>query len=396
MQDVPVYIVDPELKSWATPQQVEYVDAVNRHGGLRTAATALKKPYSTVWDSIRRLEAKAAAHGWAPKHGMTKPVPAPFVVKGTSSLYDRTGKLQLQWVKTKLDDEFRAEMAREAYAAMAEEVPRLPALEPPAHTLAELCTLYTMTDSHVGMMAWHKEGGDDWDLKIAEKVLTQCFERMLLSSPNSKFAVVNQLGDFLHSDGLLPVTPTSGHVLDQDGRFSQVIAVALRILRRIIDLALMKHEQVFAIMAEGNHDMASSVWLRHLFKALYENEPRLTVCDSEIPYYAYRHGKTMLGFHHGHMKKNDQLPLLFAASYPEMWGLTKKRYVHTGHRHHVEEKEHSGVTVVQHSTLAARDAHASRGGWHSERQVKAITYHDVYGEVGRVIIVPEMVGLLPT
>ena len=61
-----------------------------------------------------------------------------------------------------------------------------------------------------------------------------------------------------------------------------------------------------------------------------------------------------------------------------------------GHRHHVEEKEHSGMTVLQHSTLAARDAYAARGGWHSERQATSITYHSRWGQVARHTVTPEM------
>jgi hypothetical protein len=98
----------------------------------------------------------------------------------------------------------------------------------------------------------------------------------------------------------------------------------------------------------------------------------------------------MLAFHHGHKKKNDQLPILFASQYPGIWGATTKRYAHTGHRHHGEAKEHSGMTVTQHPTLAARDAYAARGGWISERQASAITYHSHYGRVGEVVVCPEM------
>jgi hypothetical protein len=242
------------------------------------------------------------------------------------------------------------------------------------------------------MLAWHKEGGADWDLGIAERTLFGCFEQMIASAPPAESCIVNQLGDFLHYDGLSPVTPTSGHVLDSDGRFSKMVAVAIKLLRRIVDLALLKHSRVTVIMAEGNHDMASSVWLRLMFKALYENEPRLTVLDCELPYYALQHGKTMLAFHHGHLKKPDQFPLIFAAQYGEMWGLTTKRYAHSGHQHHRYVKEHGGMTVTQHPTLAARDAYASRGGWFAERAALALTYHDVHGQVAEQTIYPEMLS----
>lgn len=381
-----------ELRSWATVRQLEYLDAIEAAGSVRGAAKALGVHNKTVFEAIAALKAKAAKQGHSPSHDMTHTVPDGYVVKGTSTLYDEAGKPKLQWVKSAIDQQRQDEMLRAAYEAMAQDLPRLGATVPVPGTIDSLATLYTLTDSHVGMLAWHKEGGEDWDLAIAERVLVGCFEQMVNASPAASVGFVNQLGDFLHSDGLLPVTPTSHHVLDQDGRFSKLVTTSVRILRRVVDLALKKHAKVILLLAEGNHDMASSIWLRVMFRALYENEPRVEVIDSELPYYTYQHGKTMLAFHHGHLKKNDQLPLLFASQYPKVWGATTKRYCHTGHRHHLEEKEHSGMTVLQHPTLAARDAYAARGGWHAERAVMAITYHTEYGQVARNTVTPEMLS----
>ena len=78
--------------------------------------------------------------------------------------------------------------------------------------------------------------------------------------------------------------------------------------------------------------------------------------------------------------------------HPEAWGRTKRREIHCGHRHHRDEKEYNGVTVVQHPTLAARDAYAARGGWIADRAAWAITYHKRFGGVGRVAITPEMLA----
>lgn len=394
LQFVPVedHKIDPGLAQYATPTQLRYLQAVAEHGSGGKAALALGVCKNAVNESIARLKAKAAAQGWAPEYDLSHRVPDPFVAKGHSTLYGADGEVKLQWVKTKIDDDRRLELIKAAVAALVEDVRPADPLPAPAATADHLCNLYTLTDAHVGMLAWRKEGGADWDLTIAEQTLTGCFEQMVLSSPAATTCVVNQLGDWLHSDGLLPVTPTSGHVLDQDGRFSKMVGAAIRILRRVIDLALSKHQTVFVVMAEGNHDLASSVWLRLMFAALYENEPRVKVVDSELPYYVHQHGEVMLAFHHGHLKKNDQLPLLFAAQYPVVWGSTTKRYAHTGHRHHEEVKEHSGMKVVQHSTLAARDAYAARGGWMSERQATAYTYHARWGQVGSVTVTPEMLG----
>jgi hypothetical protein len=242
------------------------------------------------------------------------------------------------------------------------------------------------------MRAWAKETGAAWDLDIAEATLVGAFQHMVRSSPKADRCVVAQLGDFLHFDSLIAETPGHKHPLDADSRYSKVVRVAIRTLRATVDDALQHHRHVEVLIAEGNHDLAGSVWLRQMFALLYENEPRVTVIDSELPYYVIRHGLTMIGWHHGHLKKFAALPGVFAASFATDWGATTKRYIHTGHMHHRHEIEGSGVTLVQHPTLAARDAYAARSGWISERQVTAITYSARYGEVARNTVTPEMLS----
>jgi hypothetical protein len=388
-------MIDPDLASYATVRQLEYLEAVEAHGTHRKAAKALGVDQSAVSRSILAVQKKAAAQGYSPAHGMTKTVPEGFKVKGVSTLYNGKGEVASQWVKSSADEAARAEAMREAFAAMSEELPRLSPVGPHiGMTESKLLTLYTLTDSHVGAACEAALGGGDWNQAEAERVLVGCFAQMVNASPPAEVGFVNQLGDFLHSDGvaLEAVTPQHRHILDQDGRFPSLAATAVRILRQVITLALAKHERVVVLLAEGNHDMASSVWLRLMFRVLYENEPRVTVIDSELPYYIWSHGKVMLAFHHGHMKKMEGLPLLFASQFPKVWGDASVRIAHTGHRHHGQEqsKEYSGMTVIQHPTLAARDAYAARGGWMSERSVTAITYHSAFGQVARTTVTPEM------
>lgn len=385
-----IEMIDNNLKQWATERQSEKIDAVNKYGSYRKAANALGIDAEAVRQGVIGAQKRAALAGYSPDHDMTKTVPAPFIVKGVSTYYDKDGKAAGQWVKSTLDQQQLEATIRAAVDALAKDVKRAKPIKAPSSSIDDLCVQYTLTDCHVGMRSWAPETGDDWDLGIAERVLCGAFDHLVGASPKAAVGVVNQLGDFLHYDSLTPITPTSGHILDADGRYSKVIAVAVRILRYVIDAALRKHERVIVIMAEGNHDMSSAVWLRHLFSLLYENEPRVQVLNSEMPYYVYQHGETMLAYHHGHMKKNDQLPQLFAAQYPRIWGDTTKRYAHTGHLHHVEEKEHPGMTVIQHPTMAARDAYAARGGWIADRQITSITYHKKYGQVARNTVTPEM------
>lgn len=389
----PLYKLDENLldERWTTETQRRYLAAINEHQSIRAAARALGVNFGTVNNALKSVKRKAALFGYSPEHDLHRPVAPGQRLRGASHLYKKGEREPvLSWIKSTADLDKREEIMQAAVQALMQDVPRLPALEGPGFVENDLCTLYTVTDYHVGMRAWGAECGEDWDLQIAERVLLGAFERLVAGSPRSRVGVVAELGDWMHFDSLLAVTPTSGHVLDADSRLSKVVGVAVKLLRRLIDMALLHHETVVVVVAEGNHDMASAVWLRHIIRLLYEREPRVQLIDSELPFYVYRHERVMLGWHHGHLAKKGSLPGLFAARFARIWGETDHRYIHVGHMHHVDEKEHPGVFVVQHPTLAAADAHSARSGYVSEQSATATTYHARFGRVYTNTVNPAM------
>lgn len=367
------------------------IAAVQQHGSNRKAAKALGVNSRTI---DRRMQ-KLVQRGHAPEFDMTKRVPEGFQVFGTSTLYGANGELKQQWVKSVQDKDVIQRLIQEVLEGLSQEIPRVPAsLLSRAPRNEDLCNLYVLTDYHMGMLSWGEETGADWDLDIAEHTLVAWFKQAIAESPDSKVGILGQLGDFLHWDGMEAVTPASKHLLDADGRFPKLVRVVLRALRRIIYMLLAKHEQVHLIMAEGNHDIASSVWLRECLAAMYENEPRITVDVSPDPYYAYEWGKNLLLFHHGHKRKPSNIDTVFVSKFREQFGRTEHAFAHMGHLHHIDQKETNLMVVEQHRTLASPDAYASRGGWMSKSDAQVITYHRDHGERSRIRIPAKMLGVV--
>lgn len=382
--------IDENLYKYCTPRQREILEAIERLGSAKAASIELGLNKGAASETYIDVKRKAAKVGYAPEHDFTRPVPEGYTAKGVSTYYNKEGKPTGQWVKASLSHQALAEAMREAIEGFKDEILPASLIVAPEGSEEHLCNLYTFTDYHLGMLAWHKEGGSDWNISIAEKTILAALAQMIDQSPKAHTAVVNIQGDFLHTDGKTPVTPASKHVLDADSRFPKIRRAAIRIIRSLVAICLSRHQDVRLIIAEGNHDEESAGWLSDLFAVHYEEEPRVFVNDSVLPFYVLEWGSTMLGIHHGHKVKNESLPLLFAAQFPQEWGRTTRREIHCGHRHHRDEKEYNGVTVVQHPTLAARDAYAARGGWIADRAAWAITYHKKYGAVGRVMITTEM------
>lgn len=385
-------IIDPRLLEFdPTPRQIEYVNVSNRLGSMRAAARELKVHKNSVQEGIERLKKSAAARGYAPGHFESGVAPG-FNMGKVTVQRGPGGEVERTWERQSPDQEKQQELMRAAFAALAEELPRLPRQKyagPVGN--GDLLNCFVITDFHMGALSWAAETGADWNLDIAEQTLVAWFERAIAQSPNAKTALLAQISDLLHWDGFDAVTPASKHLLDADTRFPKLVRVAIRVLRRVIDMLLAKHERLHIIMADANHDPVSQVWLREWIAVLYENNPRVTVDTSPSPYNAYEFGKVAIFTHHGHKRRVSNVSEVFAAQFREMFGRTKYAYAHTGHLHHVDVKENNLMIVEQHRTLAAPDAYAARGGWVTGRDAKVITYHREYGEVGRITVSFDMI-----
>ena len=370
-----------------------YQKALEERGTQRKAAASLGIPQSTFHARLTK-ERQGLPDGPTKIRETDAPasiIPDGYRVKGTSTMYDADGVPRMQWVKTDVDREMMERLlttAREEFARTVKPLPLRARVIPVPDS--ELMTVYVLTDHHLGMLAWGEETGADYDIKIAERLLVDYFTRAAQLTPNSKTAVLANIGDIMHFDGILPVTPSSGHVLDADTRFQKLIRVAIRAIRIAIDILLTKHETVKVIHATGNHDLSSSAWLRECFEVLYSNNPNVTIDVRPDPYYAVEHGLTSVFFHHGHRRKVGNIDTVFAGKFREVFGRTKYSYAHLGHLHSVDRRETNIMIVEQHPTLAAPDAYAAGGGWLSKRSASAITYSAVYGEVSRITITPEM------
>ena len=395
----------PERKwDWnALPEEYEKVltsvqVAVIKHlqSGLSygQAGKVLDVDRNNVFETQKRAQATLRRHGVDLTRDTTY-VPPPHYLKGKSTLYkyDENGVATkaIEWIKTDKDAERKENAVLESVKCALSQFKPFPKVKKPVHKSSQNdLTVYTLTDFHLGMYAWAPETGGDWDMNIAENVLLNAFAEMLEGSPDSEVGIFAQLGDLMHWDGLLALTPTAKNVLDADTRFPLLVQTAISVLLKAAEMMLHKHNQVHIIMAEGNHDMASSVWLQAIMAHVFGSNPRVTVDQSAFPFYAYQWGDVFLAWHHGHLQKMENLPLLFATDprFREMFGKCKYTYVHTGHKHQKEVIEKGGIHVEQHPTLAQRDAHGARGFLYSQRGATAITYDKSTGERSRITVRP--------
>jgi hypothetical protein len=253
----------------------------------------------------------------------------------------------------------------------------------PEYADADLLTVYPIADAHVGMMAWGRETGEDYDLGKACARVREWVARCVASSPASETAVVLDVGDLLHADDQTNKTQ-SGHVLDVDTRHFKTLEASIAAMVAAVDLALAKHKRVIVRILPGNHDRTSFMAVTFALAAHYRNEPRVDVEKVPGEFFMLEWGSIMLAAHHGDKAKAQSMVMFLADQYAEAWGRTRHRFLFTGHLHHHKSQDIGGVQWEQLRAVTAKDAYAVSHAYSARAQLQGITFHKQRGEIQRV------------
>lgn len=306
------------------------------------------------------------------------------VLKSTSTLYDESGKVKLQWLKSDVPREQFLEAFKSAIEDLTTTLPAIPTIQTPPPGLDELATIYISNDVHLGLLGWDKESGADYNLELATAQLRSAYDYLFACSPASKVGIVVDLGDLLEADNQKNVTPKSGNVLSVDSRYPKVLRTAYEALIYAIEKALQKHEIVYFYNIEGNHDLSSGHAIREIIRMTFRDNPRVIVNDSPAPIKYHQHGQVLLQFAHGDGMKMRQAGEVMAHDCQSIFSSTKYRYSHLGHFHTDSVYDGKLCKVESHRNLAPTNAWAFHMGYRAQPgTMKSITYSTERGEVSR-------------
>ena len=356
------------------------LDAVAAHANnVKEAwlATAPDIPYRTFQSQLRRAKEDPGILSSMDAVG-TNMVPA--MVWAKTQEPDENGMTYSVMLKPDAVEDDMIERVR----AAVEGIEPAKKVAKPQDTNADLLTIYPIADAHLGLMAWGRETGQDWDTPKARDRLTEWMGQVVDASPNSDTAIVLDVGDLLHADDQSNQTPRSKHALDTDTRHFKTIDVTIQAMGSCIEAARRKHKRVIVRILPGNHNPMSYMAILFALAERYRDTPEVAVQKEPGEFFAYEFGNVMIAAHHGDKAKAQQMVLFLADEYPEMWGRTRHRMLFTGHLHHTRMQDIGGVTHEQLRAVTARDAYSVSHAYASRAQLQGITYHRERGEISRV------------
>jgi hypothetical protein len=376
------------LRFASNERQVEVIQAVIEYGSNNKAAKALGCGRRTVDTMLKRIEAKAAFKAVAPHKSVDRETMEGFEAKRVSTAYKEDGTVALQWVIQEPEKRSMRQKLDAMLEGMKDDLSgyKLP-VDQPAIVNSDYLACYIVGDHHYGMLcdSETKVDDDDWDVKIATRVLVESTERLSKRVGNSEVGVLLNVGDFFHADSSANTT-TKGTPVDVDTRIGKTFKLAGRLFQVLIDKMLETHKEVVVINVRGNHDSDMACHLSSCLELLYSKEPRVNVLPNYSKFIHYQWHNNLFVFHHGDRIKHEQILQVVIKNLDDEWSQSKNRYCHLGHIHHHTAREVGSMHFEHWGSLTATDQWHSDSGYGSERSMTAVVYHKDHGEDSRVKI----------
>jgi len=255
-----------------------------------------------------------------------------------------------------------------------------------APNLLEIC----LFDHHFGKLAWGKETGVDYDLKIARNLYHNAILDLINKTQNFEmeqicFPIGN---DFFHINDPSALTPKAHNKLDTDARLAKVFECGIEACIKAIETCLIL-APVEVLWVPGNHDPETSYYLCKVLQAHFRNTKDVKIDVDPHSRKYKRYGVSLLGYTHGDEEPHRDLPTIMADEMKQDWADNKFHEWHIGHLHKKKETRYTAgdmygsVAVKIIPSLTGSDYwHYKKGYVKGARAAEAYIWNKVSGYVG--------------
>jgi hypothetical protein len=243
---------------------------------------------------------------------------------------------------------------------------QVPLVDVPINEDTDFAMEMALYDAHFGKLAWGPETEQgSYDMEIAAHTFVNAARKNLdFCSPWNLSKIFFPFGqDFMHIENYQGTTPMAKHVLDTDTRLPKILQTAIEAMFDVVKLC-RDVAPVEVLWVPGNHDMHSSFYLSEIIKQRFRDDDRVLV-DNTPPWRKARlWGNLLVGFTHDANVRQANVVNMLPQFFPELWGQSKYREWHTGHKHKKMEWKFApvasagGTVIRQIPTLSPIDA------WH--------------------------------
>lgn len=206
----------------------------------------------------------------------------------------------------------------------------------PDGEVLEIC----LPDVHFGLL------GEDYNIEIAKSRFYSCINDIIERIGNRKFSKIYlvPLGDMLHVDNS-NFTSSKGTLQSCDGGFNKMFDATLDIMIDCIQmLEQAAKTKIHVPYISGNHSRVMEYTLIKAIEVAFRNNDNITIDSSSTPSKFEQFGKVLIGWTHGECSIQNMSEWLHSHAREE-FGRSLYSEVHSGHTHHTQTIEKSGMII---------------------------------------------------
>jgi hypothetical protein len=256
----------------------------------------------------------------------------------------------------------------EAVRALIKEIPKLKTPKKNYKLDGNYLLEIALFDVHFGMLAWGKETGTDYDVNIAEELFLHAVQDLLAKSAGYKPSqIIFPFGnDFLHIDDPTNQTPQNRNLLDADSRLIRIYQKAKKSVIKAINYC-REVAPVHVCWVPGNHDPNVSYYMCDVLSEVFADDKDVTVDASPKLRKYYPFGNSLICYTHGVEEPLRDLPSIVATEEPVLWGNSKYREIHIGHKHKKMQMHWVNVDTMPGTVIRMIPSIAGTDAWHYKR-----------------------------
>lgn len=215
-------------------------------------------------------------------------------------------------------------------------------------------------DVHLAKLAYNKETGfQNYDVEIAVNAYRRAIDNQIQQNAhfNIDKIVLGVGNDLLQADNIQGTT-FGGTKVDVDSRYRKSYVTA----RKMLSEAIEKLRQIAPVevkVVPGNHDTLSSFTLGDSLECKFENYSDVFVDNQPLSHKIFEWGDVLLALMHGDKGKRTKYGVWLATTYPQLFGRTRFREIHLGHKHKLDMDEEFGIVTRTFRAICPPDE------WHS-------------------------------
>jgi len=202
-----------------------------------------------------------------------------------------------------------------------------------------------IADLHYNLLSDKLSTGNDYNLKMAEKVYYYTLNDVIKRVKDKKFEKVLFVvgNDFINADNLSGTTQ-KGTPQDNSTSWFNAVEKAPQLIVNGIDM-LTKIAPVDVVYIPSNHDLHTMFGIMQTIKAWYRNDDNVNVDGSPLPRKYYKFGKTLLALSHD-IKIKEALKIISSEG-KNMWSDSEHIICLIAHLHQAMEYEKQGYLEIR-------------------------------------------------